>query len=253
MNDRTYWERVGETYDEDVFDVFANDKEQVIATAIEESAAPNGQAADFGCGVGSFLPLMSEYFSQVHALDFSETCLRQGQESHAGLKNVFFHRYDMTSTKRAVPSVDFALSVNALLIPDLGKQMAMFKTLARHVKKGGRLVLVVPSLESAMLVRDRMVQWNVKSGMTYDQALAAEARRARSGELNIKPYGVVEVDGVATKHYLEEELQDRLSTVRFDVTEVVRILYDWSTEFLNPPKWMTDPYPWDWCVTATKR
>lgn len=253
MNDRTYWERVGETYDEDVFDVFANDKEQIIARAIEESASPDGQAADFGCGVGKFLPLMSEHFSQVHALDFSESCLRQGRELHAGLENVSFHRFDMTSTKRVIPSMDFALSVNALLSPDLAKQMAMFKTLARHLKKGGRLVLVVPSLESAMLVRDRMVQWNVKSGMTYDQALSAEARRARSGELNIKPHGVVEVDGAATKHYLDEELQDRLSAVRLEIKEVVKITYDWSTEFFNPPKWMKAPYPWDWCVTAVKR
>lgn len=253
MNDRDYWESVGETFEEDVFDVFANDKDRVIAEAIEAAASPDGQAADFGCGIGKMVPFLSDYFARVHAFDFSEACLKQGRDLHAGLTNVSWRRFDMCSTKRVIPAVDLVLSVNALLTPDLGKQVAMFQTLGRHLKKGGRLVLVAPALESSMLARDRMVQWNVKSGMTHAQAVAAEDRRARSGELNIKPHGIVEIDGAETKHFLEEELWDRLSAVRLEVADIVKIEYDWSTEFINPPSWMKAPFPWDWCVTAIKR
>jgi len=252
VNNRSYWERVGETYDDEVFDVSAADQARVIASRVESKCAAETDAADFGCGVGKFLPLMSRCFRRVRALDFSNSCLRDGGERFADLENVSFRQFDMCQTQRAFAPVGFVLSVNALLTPDFGKQLAMFKTLARHVTRGGTLLLAVPALESAIFVADRYLQWNVKSGMSPRAAMKAACSPTRRRELEINAHGVVKIDGAETKHYLREELIDRLSMVGFAVNEIVKVEYDWNTEFHRPPRWMKAPFPWDWCVTATR-
>ena len=253
MNDRDYWERVGKTYDEQVFDVFAADRGRVIAARVEKMADKSVEAADFGCGVGKFLPLLSRCFKRVRALDFSISCLVDGRRRHASLSNVSFHQFDLCSDERGIPPVGFGISVNALLTPDFGEQLAMFQSLARHIRRKGTLLLVVPSIESAQFVADRYLQWNVRSGMTPARAMKAACSSVRSRELNIAAHGVVEIGGSATKHHLREELTDRLSGVGFSVEEIVKVEYGWQTEFNDPPRWMKAPYPWDWCVVATRR
>lgn len=252
MNNRTYWERVGASYDAEVFDVSAADSAGVIASRVERFSNRSLEAADFGCGIGNFLPLLSQSFRGVQALDFSKSCLRDGARRFVHLENVSFRHFDMCRSTRAFAPVDFVFSVNALLTPDYGRQLAMFKTLARHVVSGGRLLLVVPAVESAMFVVDRYLQWNVRSGMSPRTAMKAARSRTRTQELEIKPHGVVEIDGAATKHYLREELIDRLTAVGFAVDEIVKVEYDWKSEFNRPPRWMKAPYPWDWCVSATR-
>jgi hypothetical protein len=38
----------------------------------------------------------------------------------------------------------------------------------------------------------------------------------------------------------------------FEVVEAQKVEYTWATEFNNPPKWLTNPCPWDWLVVAKK-
>jgi len=252
MNDRSYWEKLGRDYEAEVFDVLANDGGGVVASRVRASAGARKDAGDFGCGVGRFLPLLSECFRSVRALDFSESCLRDGQGRFRDLDNVSFKHFDLRSTARACKPLDFILSVNALLAPELADQLAMFRTLARHLKPGGRMVLVTPSLESAMLAADRMVQWNLREGMSAREAAAEAASPRRKAELDIRADGVVRIEGAATKHYRREELIDRLRDAGLRVESIDRVEYDWDTEFQSPPEWMGEPCPWDWCVCARR-
>ena len=68
---------------------------------------------------------------------------------------------------------------------------------------------------------------------------------------NIKQ-GVTDIDNVPTKHYLKEELELLLTLDGFTVDRVEKINYTWKTEFNNPPKWLQEPYPWDWMCVAKK-
>jgi SAM-dependent methyltransferase len=253
MNHRDYWEDRAGDYEEEVFSVLANDRQGVVRRRIEEFAGPDRTAADLGCGIGHFLPLLSEHFSHVSALDFSERCLRRGRRRFPDLENVDFVRCDLRENRPAVEPVEFGLSVNALLTPDLGGQVAMFFGLRRHLQTGADLVLVVPSHESALFVEHRLLQWHLEVGDPPADAVAAVTGPDRAEEVRIGDLGVVEIDGVATKHYLEAELMDRLEAADFEVTGVSKVEYDWETEFAEPPEWMGAPYPWDWCATAVAR
>jgi hypothetical protein len=64
--------------------------------------------------------------------------------------------------------------------------------------------------------------------------------------------GNAEIDSVPTKHYLKEELQLLLRNEGFIAEDFQKIEYEWDTEFLKPPKWLTEPKPWDWMVVARK-
>ena len=44
-----------------------------------------------------------------------------------------------------------------------------------------------------------------------------------------------------------------LSNEGFTTEKFYKIEYDWSTEFLKPPKWLQEPKPWDWMVLAKKK
>lgn len=253
MNNRDYWEDRAGDYEEAVFSVLANDRQGVVRSRIEAFANRKKAAADFGCGIGHFLPLLSQGFGRVAALDFSEQCLRRGEARFPELKNVAFVRCDLRDKKRAVARVDFGLSVNAVLTPEVEGQAAMFAGLRNHLVEGGRLVIVTPALESALFVEHRLVRWYLEDGYTAAEALAAAKSLERGEDVRIGDHGVVGIGGVATKHYLEAELVDRLGVAGFEVTDVAKVEYEWDTEFAEAPEWMGAPFPWDWCATAVAR
>ena len=89
--------------------------------------------------------------------------------------------------------------------------------------------------------------------MTHDQAVSASIEETQSSLDLPLEHGMVDINGVATKHYLKEELIVLLKDLRFDIASIEKVEYDWSTEFDQPPRWMKEPYPWDWLILAKKR
>jgi hypothetical protein len=56
-----------------------------------------------------------------------------------------------------------------------------------------------------------------------------------------------------TKHYLREELILLLEQEGFNIKSIQKVEYDWKTEFVKPPRWLKEPYPWDWMCVAKKK
>ena len=131
--------------------------------------------------------------------------------------------------------------------------MGIIRTIARHIRESGHLLLVVPSVESALLADFRLLQWNIKGGMGYDKAVAESLGDIDIAQERSIREGAVEIDGVATKHYLREELEAIFAEDPLDIVSIEKIEYSWKTEFERPPKWMKQPYPWDWAVLLQKK
>ena len=64
--------------------------------------------------------------------------------------------------------------------------------------------------------------------------------------------GIFYIDGVATKHYSQPEIEVIFANAKLKVRAIKKLEYDWTTEFSNPPAWMKAPYPWDWLVECHK-
>ena len=116
------------------------------------------------------------------------------------------------------------------------------------MKKNGWLILVVPSLESWLCTRIIQNQWQVDKKLFEENFAPEDAAKKYFNLLQ----GNADIDNVPTKHYLREELALLLSQEGLKMKKSEKIEYDWSTEFVDAPAWLTEPRPWDWMVVAKK-
>ena len=129
----------------------------------------------------------------------------------------------------------------------------MFDLLCSHIRSEGHLVLVVPSLESALYTDYRLIDWNLRSGMSPGNAVRSGFRPNKGMNIPRLRQGIVKIDDIDTKHYLKEELIVLLENRGMRVIEIEKIEYSWETEFDQPPRWMKEPFPWDWLCVAGKK
>ena len=246
--DKKYWETIAPKYDEEIFDVLQNDRSGKIVAAIEKIASKESSVIDIGCAIGKWVPLLAENFKFVIAADISVTNLIIAKEKNAKFTNVEYVAMDMSADTLTITPCDVAVCINAILTDSLPKRINFFQSLNISINKNGYLVLVVPSLESKLYTNIIANRWNVDGD--HDEKIAS-SKKAFELAKNIKQ-GVTDIDDVPTKHYLKEELELLLALESFEVMQVEKINYTWKTEFTNPPKWLKDPYPWDWMCVAKK-
>ena len=251
---RTYWEKIASTYNDEIFDVLHHDKKAIIRSAIKKYASKNKTVIDIGCAVGKWLPVLSPSFKKVYAVDISAKNLEIARQLYPQYKNVEYLRADMSvkSTNPDSyrgPKCDFGICINAILTSSLKDRTIFFNSLSACVKKGGRIIITIPSLESWLLTNIIQQQWKIDRQIFPVTKNAKEAIRMWN---NIRQ-GNADIDDVPHKHYLKEELQLLLANEKFITEDFQKIEYSWHTEFLKPPKWLKDPKPWDWMVVARKK
>lgn len=250
--DRAYWDSIARSYDDKILDALRSDRKRVIRRTIEEHADKGMVAADFGCGVGKTLPLLSKNFSFVDAFDLSSRNLELARRSCRSLPNVRYYHRDLSTGDATSLRVDFAVSINVLLTPSHEVRAGILRTMCRGLRPQGRLMLVVPSLESALYSDFRLLEWNMREGFSYEEAceegLAADAKNCGA-----VANGMITLDGVPTKHYVREEMEVVLREAGFEPLETQKVEYTWRTEFDEVPSWLREPYPWDWMALARKK
>ncbi|MCX6212757.1 MAG: class I SAM-dependent methyltransferase [Bacteroidetes bacterium] len=247
--EKGYWEKIAPTYETEIFDVLKNDKSGKIVKAILSFADPKKSVIDIGCAVGKWMPVLSPIFGKVQAIDISNNNLKIAAKKYPNYTNITYERVDMSATTVKVKKYDAAICINAILTSSLKKRNLFFKHMASFIKKGGDLVLVVPSLESKLFSHIIANKYNVDDAKNDK---APTGKRA-IGQIRFIKDGVTDIDDVPTKHFLKEELELLLSLAGFTVEKVEKINYKWSTEFHKPPSWLKTPQPWDWMVKAKKK
>ena len=246
--DRKYWEDIAPNYNAEIFDVLNNDRSGVIVSAVKKFASPDKTVIDIGCAVGKWIPLLASGFKHVIAADISAVNLKLAAEKCSDFNNVDYVRMDMSSDKLTVTPCDFAICINAILTDSLKKRINFFQSLSLCVNPGGHIIIVVPSIESALYSAFMFDQWKLRDNDPLTMSRPKNAVK----KFNELKRGVIDIDNVPTKHHQREELIILLRQEGFVVENIEKVEYDWSTEFDDPPKWMKDPYPWDWMVVAKK-
>lgn len=245
---RSYWEKIAPSYGEEIFDVLHNDKKALIRSVIKKHASKNKTVIDIGCAIGKWLPVLSPAFKKVVAVDISAKNLEIAQQLYPQYKNVQYLRADMSGKSTKVPQCDFGICINAILTPDAKDRNIFFASLSSCVKKGGRIVITIPSLESWLLTSVVQKQYGIDKKLFPKTRNTKEALR----KWNQIRQGNADIDDVPHKHYLKEELQLLLNDAGFTAEDFQKIEYNWDTEFIRPPKWLKEPKPWDWMVVAKK-
>ena len=249
---RDYWEGVADNYEAEIFSVSDEDRNGVVLSALDQCKDAGGTVSDIGCGIGGFLPALSKRFKDVIAVDVSSKCIAQAKAAHCSLSNVSYLTKDLFATGARLPKVDVAFSCNSILTASMKHRDRMLDVVCRHIRPKGHLVLVVPSLESTFLRNVRLIEWNRRDGTSAGNA-AREGFKKNRHELERRIHeGIVQIEGVETKHYLEEEIEILLRNRGMVMTDIQKVEYSWGTEFAKPPRWMKDPFPWDWLCVGEK-
>ena len=248
--DANYWERVGDQYEQEIFSSSRADTSGAIRRRLDELADPRAVAADFGCGVGHYLPLLASRFGRVHGVDFADSLLDQARGRTRRFANVAIHRANLASGRASIemPRAKVAVCANVLISENPKLRRGILRTIHRYTAPGGRLLLLVPSLESVLFTNQRLIEWNRRLGWSEAESLASGL--APSADLM---RGLVRIERVATKHYLREEATVLLDEAGFAVSSCDKVEYAWDTEFENPPRWMKNPGPWDWLLVARRK
>ncbi len=249
--DVTFWESIADDYDAEIFSVLASDREGAVLSCIDALASPEHTAADLGCGVGKWLPHLAARFRSVLAVDGSEKCLDYARAAVGEDSRITYACADLVQPGRRLGKFDFVLCVNVALTPEAEARRALLSNVARCLRPGGHALFVVPSLESALYVKHRLVEQRLRAGAEEKQAWLAPSDKHFTSLLDLQR-GVVAIEKVRTKHYLREELITTLESLRLTVPRVAKVEYPWETEFTHPPRWLKQPYPWDWMALARR-
>ena len=247
--EKGYWEKIAPSYETEIFDVLKNDTSGKIVKSIISFADPKKSVIDIGCAVGKWMPVLAPSFGKVQAIDISNNNLKIAAKKYQHYTNITYERVDMSAASIKIKKYDSAICINAILTSSLKKRNLFFKHMASYIKKGGDLVLVVPSLESKLFSHIIANKYNVDDAK---KDKVPSGKRAISQIRFIKD-GVTDIDDVPTKHFLKEELELLLTLAGFTVEKIEKINYKWSTEFHKPPSWLKNPQPWDWMVKAIKK
>lgn len=246
------WSGAADRYADEVASVYDLDRKKQVGALIRRYGWPHRSAVDLGCGPGKFLRILAKQFGTVHACDYSEAMLATARQRAGGSSGVTFEQCDLRRRPPSPPPADFALCVNVLITESLAGRERMWANVAESIRCGGRLALVVPSLESALLARHRLVEWNLRAGTPKSKAMSEGFDDSDPDGRRIARGGIMDAGGVPTKHYLREEIETTAARFGLVPESCEKIEYRWSTEFAQPPRWMREPYPWDWLALLRK-
>lgn len=247
MDQRAHWNTIAPVYRDEIFDVFASDKNGILKKYFRKYRNAKHTAFDFGCGIGKAFPYLAPHFKQVIAMDISDRCLAEARNMH--YKNLVFQRADLSDESIPLPKAHFVFCCNVIMLPDPDKNLSMFRNIKRSLRKGGTAVIIIPSMESYLFSAWRLIDWYRQEG-TAPKEINPEELSGFLGDITDVLQGIVTINGVTTKHYTAPELQVILPRAGLKLNKLDKVTYAWSTEFSNPPPWMKEPYPWDWLVVC---
>ncbi len=250
--EKAFWEDLSDNYEAEVFSVCHNDKNKTISKHLGKYVKKKSIIADYGCGIGHFIPMLQKRAQKLYAYDISQQNIKRSRSRFSDFDHVQFKVCDLSKV-RSLPKVDYAFSVNMLIMPSLTVQNKILDKTCRSIKKGGYYILVVPSLESSLYSNVRLREWNLDLGLSPRSAVRSGFPKNTVNAERIRCEGVLSRTGAATKFYLKEELQVLLEKRSMDIKAIEKVEYDWHSEFDMAPSWMKEPYPWDWLVVARKK
>jgi SAM-dependent methyltransferase len=249
MNEKSHWDKIGDNYNAEIFDVFKSDVKKKLPLYFSRHAGKSKSVIDFGCGNGKSFSYLAPLFGKILAIDISQELLNQAKQRPN--QHISFRRMDLSRRNIKLPPADFLFCCNVVMLPALEKNVIMLKNISAALKKKASAVVVLPSLESALFSSWRLIDWYKREGVTPEE-IASDELHYFKGKKTAIIQGIIYIDKVPTKHYSASELEVLFANAGLKITTLDKVEYDWNSEFQSPPKWMKAPYPWDWLVECKK-
>jgi SAM-dependent methyltransferase len=251
---RAYWDRLATRYSDEVLEITAIDSRRVLARTAAQLGRRYAVAGDFGCGVGATTRTFAPYFERIVGIDFAPKLLAEAKR-RTKRDNVSYLLADLAADEPLDFRVDAGFCVNCLIAPRYETRIRIARKVARAVRRGGPVVMVVPALESALRTYHALVRLDMADGDERREGLrrvnAIAAREVRS-----IADGVVTTGGEPTKHYLGDEIVEFATEAGFKVERLERVEYPWREEIelgrsgARTRAALGKGAPWDWLLVA---
>lgn len=249
MDDQSQaWSRAADVYEKEFIDPYREADGNRLFDALNGIDATGLTVADLGCGIGPLLPRLSDSFARVVAVDFAPGMLAKARERCAGRTNVDFVHAELTDLTALHGTLDVAVAVNSLVLPDIGRLETALRQVRACLKPGGHFLGVVPAIDAVQYHTMLLVDRARRTGMPDDAARANAAAHAEH-RLYDFAFGDFAYLGLSQHFWQPFEVRYRLRRAGFRRIVRRKQLLSWS-QCARGSELKRYPPTWDWFFHA---
>jgi SAM-dependent methyltransferase len=246
------WSKAAAAYEKEFIDPYLPDvRDNPLTQLLPRLGDPDQSVvADLGCGIGPLLPLLSQSFRKVYALDFAAGMLARARAQVLPRNNVTFMQADLAELPGFAEPWDVAVAVNSLVMPDVRAQEKVLHGIHARLKPGGYFLGIVPAMDAihyfTMLLLDRALA----SGKPMD---VARKNAAHHGDHSMYDFafGQARYDGLEQHFWQPFEVHYRFRRAGFRVRRLKKVYLSWHQFAADKSLHQLTP-PWDWFFLARK-
>lgn len=229
---RRNWNRLAATFEAAVCDVTRSSGTQLAQLVRRTQPSRSKTLIDAGCGIGSFTRRFGRRFGRVLAFDFAAKMVARAKMSCAAVSDVSWSTMGLEDAAAKLgPAGDLVACLNVITSTDAALRRKQWTSLTGLARPGGYVLVVVPSLESAL----RVAKYADAENQIHDSDFAS---------------GIVFRGEYPQKHYGREELRATIAADGLRIASLKRIHYPWSDDGVDEP---SRPLPWSWVCLARRR
>lgn len=225
------WDQVAINYKEEVISPIYHSIYSPLEKELKQiKNKTNKTVADFGCGTGPLLPLLSKEFKTVHAVDYSKQMLKVAYEKMQNyperqMQKISFHQGCLTNLKDYKGMLDVAMTINSVIMTDFDGLKRCFKGLYDSLKKGGSYIAILPALEAVQEEFQYTYQQELKKYKSHDLAYTSTRKKLDARRINFE-LGTYNTGDMFQKYFTSYELKTYLRNAGFKNIRFDQVIYD---------------------------
>ncbi len=211
---------------------------------------------ELGCGVGELVPFLEDNFKSVTAIDFSQEMITSAIDRNKARNDessTTFLVKDMANLSEFEGKFDVAVAVNSMLTTDIMKLHLMIKEVFKILKPGGKLFVIIPSMEVYIYQNMLFVDQKLNKGQMQDKVLEQASKTLVYSSYDAFQ-GLIDFGHEdKQKAFYRFEIVYRFGKAGFSNFNIEMVPYRWTKWKQAGQKYFPkEEPPWDWYFTCDK-
>lgn len=245
-----FWSRIAKVYEREFIDPYRadvrNNPLKKILHRLRDQQ--NRVVADLGCGIGPLLPFLACWFKTVYAVDFAEGMLERARERARDCSNVCFHQVSFLDLRALPETVDVAVAVNSLVLPNPADLEGALREIRRILKPDGYFLGILPAMDAVHYYTMLLIDRALKAGKPIEIAYKNAAHHCEHEHYDFA-FGQFRYRGLEQHFWQPFEVAYRFQRAGFALKRLKKVHLSWK-QFAGGKDLSDQPPPWDWFFLA---